>query len=83
MGKNNTPRLFVVAAPSGAGKTSLVKELLKKHPSLRMSVSYTTRPKRSNEVHGEHYWFVSVNEINDLKGSEDLLEHAQVLIAGL
>ncbi len=78
MGKNNTPRLFVVAAPSGAGKTSLVKELLKKHPSLRMSVSFTTRPKRSSEVHGEDYWFVSVDEINDLKANEDLLEHARV-----
>ena len=78
MGKNNTPRLFVVAAPSGAGKTSLVKELLKKHPLLRMSVSYTTRPKRSNEVHGEDYWFVSVDEINDLTASQGLLEHARV-----
>lgn len=78
MGKNNTPRMFVVAAPSGAGKTSLVKELLKKHPSLRMSVSFTTRPKRSNEVHGEDYWFVSVDELDDLKANEDLLEHARV-----
>ncbi len=72
------PRLYVVAAPSGAGKTSLVKELLKRHPTLRMSVSYTTRPKRATEVLGEDYWFVTVEEINELRRREDLLEHAQV-----
>jgi len=78
MGTHKAPKLFVVAAPSGAGKTSLVKELLKKHASVRMSVSYTTRPKRPNEVHGEDYWFVSVEEFESLRASGDLLEHAQV-----
>ena len=53
-------RLFVIAAPSGAGKTSLVKALLESEPSLRLSVSHTTRPRRPNEADGREYHFVSV-----------------------
>lgn len=78
MGTTVAPCLYVIAAPSGAGKTSLVKALLKRHPSLRMSVSYTTRPKRATETLGEDYWFVDLEEFDTLKNSGDLLEHAQV-----
>ncbi len=54
-----TGRLIVLSAPSGAGKTSLVRALLERDPNLRVSISYTTRPPRSGEVHGEDYVFVS------------------------
>lgn len=71
-------KLFVLAAPSGAGKTTLVKALVKRQPELRFSVSYTTRDKRSNETEGEDYLFVPVPEFRRLKENDDLLEHARV-----
>ena len=52
-------RLFVIAAPSGAGKTSLVKATLEREPNLRVCVSHTTRAKRPNEIDGRDYHFVS------------------------
>ena len=55
-------RLFVIAAPSGAGKTSLVRALMEREPSLRFSISYTTRPQRPTETHGRDYFFVSKDE---------------------
>jgi guanylate kinase len=54
--------LFIVAAPSGCGKTSLVKALIKKTKNLCVSVSHTTRAARPGEVHGKNYFFVSKNE---------------------
>jgi guanylate kinase len=71
-------RLFVVAAPSGAGKTSLVKALLERRPLLRLSVSHTTRPARPNELHGREYFFVPVEEFRKLAAQRAFLEHAQV-----
>jgi len=70
--------LFVIAAPSGAGKTSLVKALLSRDPSLRVSVSHTTRKPRENERDGEQYHFVSVDEFKRLVAAGEFLEHAQV-----
>jgi guanylate kinase len=71
-------RLFVIAAPSGAGKTSLVKALVERRPDLHVSVSYTTRPRRPTEQPGQDYRFVSVDEFRSLIAREELLEHAQV-----
>lgn len=72
-------RLFVVAAPSGAGKTSLVNALLKRMPELQLSVSHTTRRMRPTEQHGREYWFVpSVAEFRTLIERGAFLEHAQV-----
>jgi guanylate kinase len=71
-------RLFVVAAPSGAGKTSLVKALLERRPQLCLSVSHTTRPARPNELHGREYFFVAVEEFRKLAAERAFLEHAQV-----
>jgi len=71
-------RLFVIAAPSGAGKTSLVKALLERRPELHVSISYTTRPKRPNEQHGREYYFISVPEFQELIAHGQFLEHAQV-----
>ncbi len=71
-------RLWVIAAPSGAGKTSLVRALLDRDSSLRFSISYTTRPKRSSEVHGRDYFFVAEAEFLAMVGREAFLEHARV-----
>ena len=70
--------LYVIAAPSGAGKTSLVKAVLTRDPGLRVSVSHTTRKPRENERDGEHYHFVSVDEFKRLVAADQFLEHAQV-----
>jgi guanylate kinase len=75
---NSEAKLFVLAAPSGAGKTTLVKALVGRHPELRFSVSYTTRQRRVNEVHGKDYLFVSEKEFRRLKKADELLEHARV-----
>jgi guanylate kinase len=71
-------RLFVIAAPSGAGKTSLVKALLAREPNLRVCVSHTTRPQRPNEVDGRDYHFVSVERFRELQAQRGFLESAQV-----
>lgn len=74
----HSSRLFVIAAPSGAGKTTLVKALVRRNPNLSFSVSYTTRKKRSNEVEGQDYFFVSEDEFDRLARDGELLESAQV-----
>jgi guanylate kinase len=71
-------KLFVIAAPSGAGKTSLVKALLERMPELHVSVSHTTRNKRPTEQHGREYYFVSVPEFQNLVEKNEFLEHARV-----
>jgi guanylate kinase len=70
--------LFVIAAPSGAGKTSLVKAVLDRDHSLRVSVSHTTRKQRPTEVPGRDYNFVNVDEFKRLVDEHAFLEHAQV-----
>ena len=71
-------QLFVIAAPSGAGKTSLVKALLQRMPELHVSISFTTRKMRPTEQPGREYYFVSVPEFQQLVANGELLEHAQV-----
>jgi guanylate kinase len=81
MEKAETPRrgsLYVIAAPSGAGKTSLVKAVLDRDPRLRVSISHTTRKPRPHERDGEHYHFVSIDEFKRLVAAGAFLEHAQV-----
>ena len=75
---NQPGTLFIIAAPSGAGKTSLVKRILELDPLVKVSVSHTTRPKREQEENGKHYHFVSVDEFQDLLQNNAFLEHAQV-----
>jgi guanylate kinase len=70
--------LLVVVAPSGAGKTSLVAELLRREPNIKLSISYTTRPPREGEAHGREYHFVSRDEFERMIESGDFLEHANV-----
>jgi len=75
---SRSAKLFVIAAPSGAGKTTLVKSLLERNPNLTFSVSYTTRKKRSNEEEGRDYFFVTDEEFSRLYSRGELLESAQV-----
>ena len=70
--------LFVVSAPSGAGKTSLVRALIASDPDLRLSVSHTTRPMRAGEVNGDHYHFVSAGEFERMCCEDAFLEQATV-----
>jgi guanylate kinase len=71
-------RLFVIAAPSGAGKTTLVKALVDRNPALKFSISYTTREQRATEEHGRDYFFVEVDEFEALRERGELLESALV-----
>ena len=75
---NTAARLFVIAAPSGAGKTTLVKALTTRNPELRFSISYTTREQRRNEVDGSDYIFVGKDEFDRLRAAGALLESAEV-----
>ena len=75
---NPRARLYVIAAPSGAGKTTLVKRLTERMPQLRFSISYTTRRKRKNEVDGVDYLFVDEAGFMDLERQGELLEWARV-----
>ena len=70
--------LYVIAAPSGAGKTTLVRSLLDRNPRLKFSVSYTTREKRDTEVDGHDYFFVDEERFLQLKEAGELLESANV-----
>src|SRR5258706_6420437 len=70
--------LIIIAAPSGAGKSSLVAALLEADARVRLSVSYTTRPPRPAEVEGRDYHFVSRPEFERMIAAGDFLEHAEV-----
>ena len=70
--------LFVLAAPSGAGKTSIVRALLEREPGMRLSISYTTRPPRPGETDGVDYHFVDEPKFMALKAAGEFLEHAYV-----
>jgi len=70
--------LFVLAAPSGGGKTSLVAALLERETGIRLSVSYTTRGPRPGEIDGVHYHFVDEPRFLALKAAGEFLEHAFV-----
>lgn len=71
-------KLIIVAAPSGAGKTSIVKYLLQEIPQLSFSVSATTRAKRPNETHGKDYYFISVEEFQRRREEGAFLEWQEV-----
>ena len=76
----DSPRghLYVIAAPSGTGKTSLVKALMAGTPSLAFSVSHTTRPRRINEVDGRDYHFTDKDAFRRMIAAGEFLEHAEV-----
>jgi guanylate kinase len=70
--------MFVLSSPSGAGKTTLSRELLARENGISMSVSVTTRPMRPGEIHGKDYYFIEQPEFDDLVARQNLLEHAEV-----
>ncbi|OZB81893.1 MAG: guanylate kinase [Halothiobacillus sp. 13-55-253] len=71
-------QLFVISAPSGAGKTSLIKALREQMPDLGLSISHTTRPMRPGEVDGQHYHFVSKSTFESMIAEGAFVEHALV-----
>lgn len=78
MSTTSTGHIYLVAAPSGAGKSSLVNALLATDPDIMLSISCTTRPMRPGEENGKHYHFISVDEYHRLRDSNNLLESAEV-----
>lgn len=70
-------QLVVISGPSGVGKGTLIKRLRKEHPELQLSISATTRQPRSNEVDGEHYYFVSKEAFQEMVIRGELLEWAE------
>jgi guanylate kinase len=78
MQKISTGTLYVFSAPSGAGKTTLVKALLEQTPAIGVSVSHTTRAPREGEINGKDYNFVSQDDFKGLIDQSAFLEHAQV-----
>jgi guanylate kinase len=75
---NKQGRLFVITAPSGAGKTSLIEALMREDPSLKLSISYTTRPPRPGERNGVEYHFVDDATFLAMRGRGEFLESAEV-----
>ncbi len=74
----NKGKLYIISAPSGAGKTSLVKQLVENIDQLIVSVSHTTRQMREGETHGKDYFFSTVEEFKQMITEHAFLEHAQV-----
>lgn len=70
--------IMIISAPSGAGKTTLCRELLKRFPGMRESISYTTRQPRNGEVHGRDYFFVSLDEFRGMIAEDAFAEWAEV-----
>jgi guanylate kinase len=71
-------KLFIFSAPSGSGKTTIVRNLLEKDLALEFSISATSRPKRENEVHGKDYYFLSVEDFKNKISKNEFLEWEEV-----
>ncbi|HHB11796.1 MAG TPA: guanylate kinase [Chromatiales bacterium] len=78
MGQAAPGTLFIVSAPSGAGKTSLIRALMERDPWIRFSVSHTTRPRRPGEVDGRDYHFVTRERFEQMVHEDAFLEYAEV-----
>src|SRR5262245_35684181 len=76
--KAESGTLYVIAAPSGTGKTTLVKALTDSLSQITVSISHTTRHKRPNEVNGVNYYFIEKTEFDSMVAHNDFLEHAQI-----
>ena len=70
--------MYVMSSPSGAGKTTITRALLKNNPDVTISISATTRPRRAGEVHGQDYFFVSTEDFRNMVDNGEMLEHAKV-----
>ena len=76
--KMKKPKVVVISGPSGVGKSTICKEVVKRLDNIYLSVSFTTRPKSSNEVDGKDYWFVSEEEFREQIDKDHFLEYAEV-----
>ncbi|MGZ8164727.1 MAG: guanylate kinase [Methylobacter sp.] len=74
----NNGKLYIIAAPSGAGKTSLVKQLISDLDNLAVSISHTTRQIRPGETNGQDYYFINVEDFQAMQEKQAFLEYAQV-----
>lgn len=70
--------MLVLSSPSGAGKTTISRHLLERDPNLSLSISYTTRPPRSGEIHAKDYFFISEVDFKIMKEQKEFIEHALV-----
>lgn len=70
--------MLVISSPSGAGKSTIARNLLDKDKNINLSVSVTTRPRRQSEIEGIHYHFISKRDFERLRDSDELLEWAEV-----
>ena len=77
MNIENINKLIIISSPSGAGKTTLCKLLIKKMKNIKLSISYTSRNKRLNEIHGKDYFFISNKKFNELKNNNFFIETAK------
>jgi len=78
LNRKDPSNFFVISAPSGAGKTSLVKAIIDQKANCRAAISHTTRPKRSGEIDKKDYYFVSENEFSEIEAKGGFLESAKV-----
>ena len=76
-GSDGRGHVFVIAAPSGTGKTTICRHLLERDPGLRLSISHTTRKPREGEEHGVDYHFVTAEAFRELGEADGFLEHAE------
>lgn len=75
---NHAPFLIIISSPSGAGKSTLCRMTIQNDPLIKLSISATTRPQRPQEIHGQHYYFVTQNEFTSIQEKNDFLESANV-----
>mgnify|MGYP001414754218 FL=1 len=79
MDKNiNKPLIIIISSPSGAGKTTICKNLLSLDSNIKLSISVTTRPARDNEIEGKDYYFINSEKFIDMLNNNKFLEHAKV-----
>ena len=78
MKKNRKGLMLVLSSPSGVWKNNYLCEILKKIKDLKMSISYTTRPKRKSEVDGKDYFFISEKKFKELQAKDFFIENANV-----
>jgi guanylate kinase len=74
----NKPKLIVISAPSGSGKTTIASEILRRHPEIRFSVSATTRPRREHETDGRDYYFLTRIQFEEKIRNGDLVEWEEI-----
>ena len=76
--KINKPLIIIISSPSGAGKTTICRNLLSLDSNIKLSISVTTRPARDNEIDGKDYYFINSEKFIDMLNNNKFLEHARV-----